>query len=157
MHELLCPSCNTPSQYNFSDFLLMCPFCSATFKLDLASGTKEIFGDHYIVPNTIDSGMVKVLAMEWLKRLHHKPSLAEKEFFIIDIQGFSLPLWIVSLEGHTTWKGLVQKRIRTDQSLKSGADYLTESGQFRRSYRWAVSARENICETSVLLKFHKFA
>ena len=133
----------------------MCPFCSATFKLDLASGLKEIFGDHYIVPNTIDSGMVKVLAMEWLKRLHHKPSLAEKEFFIIDIQGFSLPLWIVSLEGHTTWKGLVQKRIRIDQSLKSGADYLVESGQFRRSYRWAVSSRDNICETWGLTRLHE--
>ena len=155
MHELLCPSCNTPSQYNFSDYLLMCPFCSTTFKVDLTTGQKEKFGDHYIVPNTIDSGMVKELAMEWLKRLHHKPGLAEREFFIVDIQGFSLPLWIISLEGHSTWKGLVQKKIKANQTIKSGADYLLESGQFRRSYRWAVSARANICETWGLTRLHE--
>ncbi len=155
MHELYCPSCNTPSQYNFSDYLLMCAFCSATFKVDLESGQKELFADHYIVPNTIDSATVKELAMEWLKRLHHKPNQAEHEFFVTDIQGMSIPVWIVSMEGHTAWKGLVQKKARVGNPLPIGSDYLVESGQFRRSYRWAISARSNICEFWGIARLHE--
>ena len=156
MHELICPGCNTASQFNFADYLLLCPFCSATFKLDTLSGQKEIFPDHYIVPNTMDAATVKSLALEWLKRLHHKPSLVEKEFFVTDIQGLSMPLWVVSLEGHTTWKGLVQKNRKSNMEWLSGkGDYLIESGQFRRSYRWAVLARNNICETWGFARLHE--
>lgn len=155
MHELYCPSCNTPSQYNFSDYLLMCPFCSGTFHFDMETGQKELFGDHYIVPNTVDSATVKDLAMEWLKRLHHKPGLADSEFFVVDIQGMEVPFWIVSMEGHTAWKGLVQKRQRNAVYAIQGQDHLVETGQFRRSYRWAVSARANICELWGLTRMHE--
>jgi hypothetical protein len=64
VYELQCPSCNKASQYNFSDYLLLCPFCSASFKFHNESGQKDIFGDHYIVPNLLDAGTVKELALE---------------------------------------------------------------------------------------------
>lgn len=121
----------------------------------MESGRKSVFGDHYIIPNTVDSGTVKELTMEWLRRLHHRPSAADKEFFVVDIRGVSIPLWIVSLEGHTTWKGLVQKQNRKSFYGTSASDYLTETGQFRRSYRWAVLGRENICETWGLTRLHQ--
>ena len=155
MHELYCPACNTPSQFDFANYLQMCPFCSATFKIDLETGNKEVFNDHYIVPNTIDPGTVKELIMEWLRRLHHRPSLADKEFFVVDIQGISIPYWVVSLEGHSAWAGLVQKQHKSVLHATPGSMYLREEGQFRRSYRWAVSARENICETWGLTRMHE--
>jgi hypothetical protein len=154
MHELYCPACNNSSQYDFSDYLLMCPFCSTTFKVDLATGNKSLFGDHFVIPNTIDPATVKDLALEWLKRLHHKPGQVESEFFVTDIQGMSIPLWIVSLEGHTSWKGLVKKHTKM-MTRAEGNQYLTEQGQFRRSYRWAISARKNICETWGLARLHQ--
>lgn len=154
MHEFTCPSCSNTSNYNAEDYLLLCPFCSATFRLDMETGQKELFGDHYIIPNTIDVGSVKALAVEWLKRLHHKPSLAEKEFFITDIQGLSIPYWIISCEGHTVWKGLVEKQRKGSKDSHKGG-YLTETGQFRRSYRWAISARSNICETWGFTRLHE--
>lgn len=155
MHELTCPSCNKPSQYIFSDYLMMCPFCSATFKFDVSNGQKEIFGDHYIVANLLDAATVKDLALEWLRRLHHRPGAVDKEFFVVDVQGFSLPVWIISLEAHTAWKGLVQRQSPLHINLSSGADYLVETGQFRRGYRWAISARTNICETWGLVRLHE--
>ena len=154
MHELYCPSCNTPSQFNFSDYLLMCPVCSVTFNLNLETGNKEIFGDHYIVPNTVDSGTVKEITLEWLRRLHHRPGMAGREYFVVDIQGFSIPLWITSLEGHTAWKGLVRKQRPIGALQSSAGDYLSETGQFRRGYRWAISARKNICETWGISRLH---
>lgn len=154
MYELQCPSCNKASQYNFSDFLLLCPFCSATFRFDVETGQKELFGDHYIVPNLLDAGTIKELALEWLRRIHHKPGAVDKEFFVVDVQGFSIPIWIVSLEGHTAWKGLVKKQNRHIMT-HSNTDFLVETGQFRRSYRWAILARTNICETWGLTRLHE--
>lgn len=154
MYELQCPACNKPSHYNFSDYLLLCPFCSTTFRLNQEDGHKEIYGDHYIIPNTIDGATGKELALEWLRRLHHKPGAVEQEFFVTDVKGFSIPLWIVSLEGHTSWKGLVKKQNR--QVIRnSSSDYLMETGQFRRTYRWAINARNNICETWGLTRLHE--
>ncbi len=154
MYELQCPSCNKPSHYNFSDFLLLCPFCSSTFRFDQETGQKEIFGDHYIIPNTIDAATGKELGLEWLRRLHHKPGAVEQEFFITDVKGMSIPIWIVSLEGHTAWKGLVRKTNRSVMR-NSSSDYLVETGHFKRTYRWAINARNNICETWGLTRLHE--
>lgn len=155
MYELACPACNSPSQYDFSDYLLMCPFCSATFRLDNESGQKEIFGDHYIVSNTSSPGQVKSLVLEWLKRLNHKPNSTDREYFVTNISGLSLPFWIVSAEAHTVWKGLVQRQHRTRLDAHPGSDYLVEKGQFRRNYRWAISARNNICESWGMTRLHE--
>ncbi len=154
MHELACPSCNAASQYDLKDYLLMCPFCSASFRLDTESGKKEIYSDHYIVPNALDSRQVKNLCTEWIARLHHNPAMAEKEYFVTDINGFSIPFWIVSLEAHTAWKGLV-RRHSTALVEKFGGNYLVEAGQFRRNFRWAISARTNLCEHWGMTKLHE--
>jgi hypothetical protein len=133
----------------------MCPFCSATFHFEVSDGHKEIFNDHYIVPNILDSAAVKELALEWLRRLHHKPGVVDKEFYVVDVKGFSLPFWVVSLEAHTAWKGLVRRDKSSLVSQAGGNEFLLETGEFRRGYRWAVSARTNICETWGLTRLHE--
>ncbi len=155
MYELACPACNSPSQYDFNDNLLMCPFCSATFKLDADSGQKEIFNDHYIIANTSSPVQVKSLVLDWLKRLNHKPGATEKEFFVTNIRGLSIPYWVVSVEAHTTWTGLVQRQQRTRLDMQPGSDYLIEKGQFKRNYRWAVSGRHNLCEAWGVTRLHE--
>jgi hypothetical protein len=154
MHELTCPACGSPSQYNFRDYVMTCSFCSASFRFDAETGRKDIFGDHFIIPNTFDQVRVKEHVQDWIKRLHHKPGAADKEFVVLDIKGESIPFWIISLEVHTAWKGLVQRNKRpTDAKL--GADFVPESGTFRRTYRWAVNARTNICEHWGVARLHE--
>lgn len=155
MHELACPNCNSTAQYDLRDFMLLCPFCSCSFKLDMESGQKDIFGDHYIVSNSSDPGQIKAIILEWLRRMHHRPGAVEKEYFIVDIAGYSVPFWVVSLEGHTAWKGMIKRaqRSRLDQGLKG--DYFIENGQFRRTYRWAISARKNIGEVWGMTRLHE--
>jgi hypothetical protein len=155
MHELACPSCNAPSQYDFRDYLLMCPFCSTSFHFDLQTGQKDIYQDHYIIPNSADARGIKELVREWLRRMHHRPGATDKEFFVVDIKGVSVPYWVVSLEGHTVWKGLVRRQHRSRLDNIPGSEYLVERGQFRRSYRWAVSARNNICESWGMTRLHE--
>jgi hypothetical protein len=155
MYELACPACNSPSKYDFSDYLLMCPFCSCTFKLEHETGQKEIFGDHFIVSNTSNPAQVKTLVLEWLKRLNHNPGATDKEYFVLNIKGLSVPFWVVSLEAHTSWKGLVQKQNRSRLDTQPGSDYLIENGIFRRNYRWAISGRHNICESWGMSRLHE--
>ena len=155
MYELACPACNSPSQYDFNDYLLMCPFCSATFRLDSDTGQKEIFSDHYIVANTSSPAQVKSLVLEWLKRLNHKPGSTEREYFVVNISGLSIPFWVVSMEAHTAWKGLVKRHQRARLDIYPGSEYLVENGQFKRNYRWAVSGRHNICESWGMTRLHE--
>lgn len=155
MYELSCPACNSASQYDIQDHLLMCPFCSATYSLDMETGQKDVFGDHYIVANTSNAAQLKSLVTEWLKRLDHRPGSSEKEYFITNIRGLSIPFWVVSMEAHTAWKGLVQKQNRSRAETGPGTDYLIETGQYKRNYRWAVSSRGNICETWGISRLHE--
>ncbi|MFW7378174.1 MAG: hypothetical protein ACOH5I_05165 [Oligoflexus sp.] len=133
----------------------MCSFCSASFRFDIETGHKEVFADHYIISNLSDANTIKELALEWLRRLHHKPGVVDKEFFVVDIQGFSMPNWVVSMEAHTAWKGLVKRQTKVSYAQPQSAEYLIETGQFRRGYRWAVSARQNICESWGLTRLHE--
>ena len=154
MHELSCPSCNAPTQYDLKDYMMMCPFCSVTFKVSMQTGKKEVYPDHYIIPNACDQRQVKAIFTEWIKRLHHQAENVDSEYFITEINGFSIPHWIISLEAHTMWKGLVKRqKAATDYGL--GAAYISEDGVFRRNYRWAISARKNICENWGLTRLHE--
>jgi len=155
MHEVACPSCDSPSAYDLRDYLLMCQFCSSTFRVDLETGQKEVYSEHYIVPNAADGKRIKETILEWMRRMHHKPGAVDKEFFITNIAGMSIPYWVVSLEAHTIWKGLAKKHRASRLDNTPGSDFLVEKGQFRRSYRWAISARANLFETWGTFNLHE--
>lgn len=155
MYELTCPSCNSASIYDLTNYLLMCPFCSVTFHLNTEMGIKDVFQDHYIVASTSNAAQVKGLVLEWLKRLNHKPGTTEKEYFVTSINGRSMPYWVVSMEAHTHWKGLIQKQQRFRLDHIPGKDFIIEEGQFKRNYRWAISARHNICESWGMTRLHE--
>lgn len=154
MHELICPGCNAPSQYDLKDIMHMCPFCSATFGLDYESGKKELYADHYIIPNALEPRQIRDLVLTWIKRMHHNPDLVEKEYYIVDINGYSIPYWIISMEAHSSWKGLVQRNHSNIQEHSDLPRYIAESGRFRRDYRWAVSARRNMTENWGMVRLH---
>lgn len=145
MPEITCPRCKAPTNSVATSQMLMCPFCSATFSLDWESGEKEIFQDHFIVPNAISAAQSKEMAIEWAKRVHHDPKKVEKEFIVSDISGCSIPFWVVSLEVNTNWKGFVKKE-RTKVHEISKSDYVVENGYLRRNYRWSICAQKNFCD-----------
>jgi len=155
MHELNCPSCNTPSQYELRDYLHLCPYCSITFNMDYATGNKQIYSDHYIVPNLVDSKKLRETMTEWFRRFHHNPNLVESEFKIVKINGISIPFWVITMEVHTKWRGYVTRKIENKLDASPNAKFLTESGTFRRTYRWAVSARSNIHESWGMIHLHE--
>ena len=155
MYELSCPNCSAAAQYDFNDYLLMCPLCSCTFHRDPDTGHKEIYSDHYIIPQTSTATQVKTDVQEWLARMHHKQGSANQEYTVKTLKGIYVPYWIVSMEAHTAWKGLVKRETRQRLESYPGADWLTESGQFKRNYRWSISARQNICESWGLARLHK--
>jgi hypothetical protein len=155
MHEMTCPSCSAPSQYDLRDYLYLCSFCSATFSLNKDTGTKEVFGEHFVVANTTDARQIRDMVREWLRRLHHSTTAVDQEFSILEIAGFSVPFWVISLEAHSAWKGLVQRQSSVRIEGGGHGNHIIEQGQFRRSYRWCISARENICEHWGMSRLHE--
>jgi hypothetical protein len=154
VHELNCPNCNASATYETNDYMHMCPVCSTSFLVHYDEGTKEIFSDHYIVPNQSETVKVQENIIEWLRRLHHKPGQTKKEFIVSDIAGSSVPFWIVSVEVHTRWKGFVKRQTRNYMDPTPGGNFLTEEGVFSRTYRWCVSGRSNLFEFWGLSKLH---
>ena len=154
MYELSCPNCATSSHFDTSDFLMMCPFCSATFEISAETNRKEVFNDHFIVPNHFDATQIKGSVYEWLKRIYHKPQNVEKDFLVTNVQGFSVPHWIVSVEVHTLWNGIAERK-RKQREGHPGGEFVPEKGTFRKSYRWAISARKNICEHWGMARLHE--
>jgi hypothetical protein len=102
----------------------------------------------------LDGPAVKDTVFEWLKRIHHSPNTVDQEFALVDLKGYSIPYWVTSLDAHTVWKGLVRREGRNSLKNSTGADFLAENGEFRRTYRWAVSARKNLCEIWGLMRLH---
>lgn len=155
MYELSCPNCSAAAQYDFNDYLLMCPLCSCTFQRDPETGTKEIYSDHFIIPQASTAAQIKNDVLEWLSRMHHKSGAANQEYTVKTLRGLFIPYWIVSMEVHTAWKGLVKRETKQRLESYPGADWLSESGQFKRNYRWCISARHNICECWGLTRLHR--
>lgn len=154
MHELDCPSCNASANYETTDYMHMCPICSSSFIVDYDEGHKEVFNDHYIVPNQSEAAKIRESVIEWLRRLHHKPAQTNSEFMVSDIRGYSLPFWVVSVEVHTRWKGFVKRETRNFMDQSQAGQFLTEEGGFSRSYRWCVYARKNLFEHWGLKNLH---
>ena len=154
MHELACPTCGTSAQYDFKNYLMICPFCSETFKHNVETGEKDPFLDHYIIPNTMAPKAVKDMTLEWLRRLHHNPKMVDKEYVVASVEGVSVPFWVISLEAHSDWSGLAQRRTRI-QDHGNGSDFLNENGKFRRTYRWGINGRNNICELWGIARMHE--
>ena len=132
----------------------MCPVCSASFLIDYDEGSKDLFNDHYIVPNQSDTVTIQDNIIEWLSRLHHKPKQTKKEFYVSDITGSSVPFWVISVEVHTKWQGLVRRQTRNFMDPTPGGNFISEEGIFSRTYRWCVSARSNLFEYWGLSKLH---
>jgi len=155
MHELSCPSCGGVAQFNLQNAIHICQICSTSFTLDVETGQKEVFGDHYIIPNSINAPDVKETVNEWLRRMHHRPEDADQEFVVLDIQGMSVPFWVTSVDAFTVWRGLVRRHGKNSLKDSPGSNFLVESGEFRRSYRWAVSGRGNLCENWGMTRLHE--
>ena len=156
MYELSCPECNTTAQYDLRNYLLICPFCSTTYKLNRDSGKKDVFTDHYILANTLEPAQVKTLILSWLERTTYKPQRVNKNYLVTSVHGISLPYWIISLEAHSRWSGLVNRTTQGSHQMPGTTPrHIYESGEFRCDYRWGVSARRNPIEYWGLNHLHE--
>lgn len=145
MYEISCPSCSATTDYNLKNYIHSCPFCSTSFQVDMESGRKEVFGNHFIVPNSIGDSQCRDITLQWLKRIHHNPNIVEKDFIISKVQGFYVPFWVISLEVNTTWRGYIKKE-KTNIMDMQPSSYVMENGSLRRAYRWAISAQSKFCD-----------
>ena len=150
MYEITCPNCEKVIQKVQGVKIYTCPDCSTSFYIGENEGT-IILNQHTILPNVIDTLAVRELVLEWLRRTGHDPKHVDSKYIVTDISGVMMPYWIISVAAYTLWKGLVK---REHVEYNKGSNYLTERGEFIRQYKWAISARANICEYESLVQLH---
>ena len=144
MYEISCASCAASFEYNQEDYIHLCPFCSAGFVIDSEDGSKDLIGDHYIVPTNVLSENIPEIFNNWIKERYHKPEKIPSEFRILGFYGVMMPYWVISLEAHTYWCGHSSKEKHyPGQSSERGAKFVREDGRFSRRYRWASIARKS--------------
>jgi hypothetical protein len=146
MYEVSCAVCSASFEYNLEDYIHVCPFCSSGFVLDFEDGSKQLIGDHFIIPNRLDREHVANIFYDWIGERYHRkgrPEL-EKEFRVLGAYGVCLPFWVISAEVHTYWCGQTQKDSdEAKRSANYGERFVREDGRFSRRYRWAILARRN--------------
>ena len=156
MYEVSCASCQTSFEYNIEDYIHLCPFCSAGFIIDTEEGSKDLIGDHYIVPSRLHSDQIQKIFVDWIGERYHRPDKIKNEFNVLGYYGVMLPYWIISLEAHTYWSGhSAKEKIYPGQSHELAARFVKEEGRFSRRYRWAILARKSPKEHWGLERLHK--
>lgn len=155
MYEVSCPSCTVAFEYNVEDYIHLCPACSSGFALNLEEGTKEVIGDHFIIPNKTSKQQADEIFFKWLSERHHRPEKAKKEFKILGSYGASIPFWVVSIEAHTYWSGHSAKaEAYAGQATNFGSRFAREDGRFSKKYRWSTLARKSPKEHWGLERLH---
>ena len=156
MYEVSCASCQANFEYNTEDYIHLCPFCSAGFIIDADEGSKDLIGDHYIIPSNLHSDQIQTIFYDWIGERYHRPDKIKNEFSILGYYGVMLPYWVISLEAHTYWSGHSSKsKHYPGQSHELAAKFVKEDGRFSRRYRWAILARKSPKEHWGLERLHK--
>jgi hypothetical protein len=155
MYHIACPNCAASFEYNPSDYIHLCTYCSSGFALDLEDGAKDLVGDHYIVPNRLDREHVSDIFFKWVEERYHRKEAIKEEFKVLGSYGVCLPFWVISCEAHTVWSGQTQKSEHSKvKSGDYGSRFVHEDGRFSRRYRWAVMARKSPKEHWGLDRLH---
>ena len=156
MFEVSCATCQSSFEYNTEDYIHLCPLCSAGFIIDPLEGSKDLIGDHYIVPGRVHMEQVKEILEGWLGKRTLKPEKISKEFTLIGSYGIMLPYWVVSLEAHTFWSGHSKKEKKyPGQKHDHSNQFVKEEGRFSKKYRWATLARKSPKEHWGLERLHR--
>lgn len=155
MYQVFCAACNASFEYNNEDYIHICPYCSSGFVLDYEEGTKELIGDHFVIPNRLSREKVVDIFETWIKERYHKPDRIKDEFNILGMYGICMPYWIVSLEAHSYWSGHSRKAHEyVGQRPEYSAKFVKEEGRFSRRYRWCILARKSTKEHWGLERLH---
>ncbi len=155
MYNITCAGCSASFEYNPNDYIHLCPYCSASFSLDLDDGTKDLVGDHFIIPNRLDRDHVSEIFFKWMEARYHHVENMKDEFRVLGSYGVCVPFWVVSCEAHTFWSGQTQKAETPKVKLSDyGSKFVHEDGRLSRRYRWAVMARKALKEHWGLDRIH---
>ncbi|MGY3803173.1 hypothetical protein ACWNT8_03800 [Pigmentibacter ruber] len=155
MFEVSCASCQASFDYSPDDYIHLCPFCSAGFIIDPDEGAKDLIGDHYIIPSTIQKENLESIFNEWITKRYHNPGKIKSEFSILGSYGIILPYWVISAEAHTFWSGhSAKKNLYPGRVRDLASGFIKEEGRFSRRYRWAILARKSPKEHWGLERLH---
>lgn len=127
--EIACPHCDAPLQVQSGEILVTCKYCGFTSFIETG---KAFEFEHSLILNSVQGAQVFKLVQSWMassfiatRDLEKKSSLAEQNLTY-------LPIWVVSAEAQTHYKGIIERIAPPSQ----------QEGDIANQYDWLVLARK---------------
>ncbi len=127
--EIACPHCDAPLQGQPGEILVTCKYCGFTSFIETG---KAFEFEHSLILNSVQRPQVFNLVQDWMassfiatRGLEKKSTLAEQNLTY-------LPIWVISAEAQTHYKGIIE-RI---------APPVQQEGDISSKYDWLVLARK---------------
>jgi DNA-directed RNA polymerase subunit RPC12/RpoP len=127
--EIKCPHCGAPISFQPGELLATCKYCGFTVVIQ----TGQTFNfEHSMLLNRFDVNTIEEPVRAWMREGFLKPSDLGRKSKITVKELVYLPLWVVSAEVVSTYKGVFERITPT----------VVKEGKIDKEYNWLVLARK---------------
>jgi hypothetical protein len=127
--NIRCSHCSAPVGFKPGEIITTCKYCGFTTVIE----TGQAFNfEHSLLLNRYTETQIDAPIRGWMSSGFLKPPNLAKKSKILEKNLVYLPLWVVSVEAKTSYKGIFE-RI---------APPVLKEGKIQKEYNWLVLARE---------------
>ncbi len=127
--EVACQHCDAPLQVQPGEILVTCKYCGFTSFIETG---KAFEFEHSLILNSVQGPQVFKLVQEWMASSFIATRDLEKKSAPAEQNLTYLPIWVISAEAKTHYKGVIE-RI---------APPVQQEGDISNRYDWLVLARK---------------
>jgi len=129
VEEIKCSNCGAPISFNPGELIATCKYCGFTVVIE----TGKVFTfEHSMLLNNYSGEQIEERVKEWMRGGFLKPADLAKKSKIIEKTLIYMPLWAVTVEAKTAYKGVFE-RISPP---------VAKEGKIEKKYDWLVLARK---------------
>ncbi len=126
--EVACPHCAAPLQVQPGEIIVTCKYCGFTSFIETG---KAFEFEHSLILNSIQAPQVFKLVQSWMANSFIAAKDLQKKSVLTEQNLIYLPIWVVSAEAQTHYKGIVERITPPEQ----------QEGDISDRYDWLVLAR----------------
>jgi len=127
--KIHCSHCGAPVEFSPGEIIATCKYCGFTTVIETGQAFKF---EHSLLLNKYGAAQIEKLARNWMGSGFLKPGDLAKKSKITEETLVYLPIWVVSAEVSTKYKGIFE-RI---------SPAIVKEGEIKKDYNWLVLARE---------------
>jgi hypothetical protein len=126
--EIACPHCAAPLQVQPGEILVTCRYCGFTSFIETG---KAFEFEHSLILNSIEGPQVFNVVQSWMAGSFLAPKDMQKKSTLTEQNLTYLPIWVVSAEAQTRFKGIIERMGPSEP----------QEGEISDRYDWLVLGR----------------